>query len=548
MKYINISEIPGMVVPETYITDILTRKLRERGISVTESQADAMDLQLGVADFGVKDGFRIEKLSETSAKVVGNDQRGLLYGVGKFLRECSFGDGEFTPCEWTGFSSPAKPVRGMYFATHFHNYYHDAPTQAINEYVEDLALWGCSSISVWYDMHHYTGINDPAAQEMIAKLKVILKAAKRIGLQPGLTSLANEGYSTTPDHLKSIPTQTAHYGVEICPSKQEGLDLIVKLRQEMLEAFKEVEAEYVWIWPYDQGGCTCSDCMPWGYNGFLKSGKAEAEVVKQIFPTAKTVVSTWCFDYFIEGEYAGFQKSLETGELDWADYLMIDAHGEFPPYVIDHGVPGGLPALGFPEISMYYMTPWGGWGANPLPNHIQTMWDTSGHLLSGGFPYSEGIFEDLNKAICFQLYWDPQKKVSETVKEYARYELGVDPDIMEQACNLMEADQHHWKGEESSLEYHLEHADHAFECLELTQKAAKNIPDWAAKSWRWRILYIRAAIDAALTESKGLSTPAIDAMLEELSDIYYADGAEYTVCPLSIRHLKRLYGEITDKQ
>ena len=54
----------------------------------------------------------------------------------------------------------------MYFASHFHNFYHDAPVEAVERYVGELALWGINALMVWYDMHHFTGIDDPAAQAM----------------------------------------------------------------------------------------------------------------------------------------------------------------------------------------------------------------------------------------------------------------------------------------------------------------------------------------------------------------------------------------------
>jgi hypothetical protein len=33
---------------------------------------------------------------------------------------------------------------------------------------------------------------------------------------------------------------------------------------------KGISLGFIVMWPYDQGGCTCSHCAPWGTNGFLK--------------------------------------------------------------------------------------------------------------------------------------------------------------------------------------------------------------------------------------------------------------------------------------
>ena len=79
----------------------------------------------------------------------------------------------------------------------------------------------------------------------------------------------------------------------------------------------------------------------------------------------KSIVSTWCYDTPPAGEWAGLARFLET-DKSWLDYIMADSHTDFPRFPLDQGVPGGLPLVNFPEISMYGRTPWGGYGANPL--------------------------------------------------------------------------------------------------------------------------------------------------------------------------------------
>ena len=95
------------------------------------------------------------------------------------------------------------------------------------------------------------------------------------------------------------------------------------------------------------------------------------------------------------------------------DYILADNFEEYPRYPLDKGVPGGFPLLNFPDISMYGQNPWGGYGANPHPSRLQARWDETKTKLSGGFPYSEGIYEDLNKVICAELYWAPDRPALE---------------------------------------------------------------------------------------------------------------------------------------
>ena len=178
---------------------------------------------------------------------------------------------DYAPSAWRGISIPKKPVRGIYFATHFHNYYHEAPIEEVKQYVEDLSLWGVNTVSVWYDMHHFNGIDDPQAQAMLARLRALLQTAKDLGLHTCTMAVANEGYANSPPALRADDgtinhagyhtrhgTRIYNLGPELCPNKAGAMDLILKWNEEKFRAFKDVGLDYYVIWPYDNGGCTCS--------------------------------------------------------------------------------------------------------------------------------------------------------------------------------------------------------------------------------------------------------------------------------------------------
>ena len=151
------------------------------------------------------EGFRIEDRQGGGVRIAGNDERGLVAGVGKFLRTSRYDKGGFTPGTWRGTSVPTRQARGIYFATHFHNYYHDAPVEEIERYVEDLALWGFNELAVWYDAHHFNGADDPKAVEFRKRLHAIMAAAKRIGMDVSLTLIGNEAYGNSPAELRATP-------------------------------------------------------------------------------------------------------------------------------------------------------------------------------------------------------------------------------------------------------------------------------------------------------------------------------------------------------
>ncbi|MEI8062701.1 MAG: hypothetical protein WCH84_01410 [Verrucomicrobiota bacterium] len=536
----------------TKTSEILQRRLLERaGIRLIPGDKRA-DIVLAIEKGIGREGFRIESAGEQT-RITGNDERGLLYGVGKYLRDRS----------WRGVSVPEKQVRGMYFATHFHNFYHDAPIEQVTQYIEELALWGCNVLSVWFDMHHYNGIADPAAQAMLDRLRAMLRAANAVGMGAGLTMLANEGYANSPVPLRAdwragqngyTRPPVGHYHVELCPSQTEAVELLLASRRELFAALSGIEFEYLWIWPYDQGGCTCARCAPWGANGFIKLATKLGELCRQIHPRAKTVLSTWGFDTFTTGEWEGVHHAFVTKPA-WADYLMVDLrHGPGATFLGQHGAPGGLPLLDFPEISMMGMTPWGGFGANAMPQFWGKYWAESRERLAGGFPYSEGIFEDLNKVVLLQSYWDGRRSATEIMREYIAAEFA--PAVVDDVANAIaiseknlgtelsiKIDDHDYMvyyfmaalkgGKTYRLRYKLPALTQTAECLDLFKRAEAQLPTRVQQSWRWRVLAIRAAMDDALAKGGQEPCAAYDELFESLIDIYYAQNAEEPVLPPS---------------
>ena len=543
----------------TKTSEILQRQLFERtGICLSPGDQRA-DLVLAIETGIGREGFRIDS-DRKQTRITGNDERGLLYGIGKYLRDQS----------WRGVSVPEKQVRGMYFATHFHNFYHDAPIEQVTQYIEELALWGCNVLSVWFDMHHYNGIADPAAQAMLDRLRAMLRAANAVGMGAGLTMLSNEGYANSPVELRAdwragqngyTREPVGHYHVEVCPSQSGATELLLARRRELFAALSGIEIEYLWIWPYDQGGCTCARCAPWGANGFIKLATKLGELCRQVHPRAKVILSTWGFDIFTTGEWAGLHRAFTTKPA-WADYLMVDLrHGPGATFLGQHGAPGGLPLLDFPEISMMGMTPWGGFGANAMPQFWGKYWAEARERLAGGFPYSEGIFEDLNKVVLLQSYWDGRRSAADIMREYIAAEFA--PAVVEDVAtaiamseknlgtelrivvNKQEYMVYHFMaalkgGQSYKLLYKQPAVKQTAECLALFKQAEAKLPARVQQSWRWRILAIRAAMDDALAKGGPNPSAEYDELFEALIGIYHAKNAEEPVLPPSRAAVARL--------
>ena len=550
LKFLGVPE-----ATETALTRILQRKIVERCPTGISAAGGAFTVTFEIRSGIGTEGFRIEDGPENGIRITGNDPLGLLYGTGKFLRTAVYEEGGIRPGAWRGSSVPCKEVRGIYFATHFHNFYHDAPVEEIEDYVEDLALWGYNAVTVWFDMHHFKSIRDPGAVEMIGRLHAILNAAKRVGLKIGLLGLANEAYEGSPEGLRAewkggrwgYTHNMLSYHLELCPSNEEALKLLLEWRREVFGAFADLKLDYVWVWPHDQGGCSCEACAPWGGAGYLRASRPVAELAKEMFPDARIIVSTWFFDFCIDGEWRAFSSAVGK-DSEWVDYIMAEQQDDCPNYMFREEMPAGLPLLGFPEISMHESLPWGGFGANPLPGRMLELWDRAGERLAGGFPYSEGIFEDINKVICGYLYWNGGGDTDEALREYIGYEYG--PEVVKEvleAIHLLEGTNSRYRSDDTGRElpvipdendivqgevrFVIRRPEEIERAYRLLSEVDGKLSGERKKAWRWRILYLRGLIDRELAGSGFRINERCNAALHELTGIFHVEDGDYVIKP-----------------
>ena len=113
-------------------------------------------------------------------------------------------------------------------------------------------------------------------------------------------------------------------------------------------------------------------------------------------------------------------------------------------------------------------------------------------------PYSEGIYEDMNKVICLQFYWDKSRHAMDTFREYASAEFS--PAVAEDvaaAVRVFEANHNRDRIGQSAVG-----------AAELLAKAQGRLAADVLRGWRWRILTLRARIDRELYRHHGRSSRA----------------------------------------
>jgi hypothetical protein len=396
------------------VVAILTRHLRERcgaGVMVEDHPAP-LTIELTL-DGGIgTEGFAISDVRDGTVRISGGGEKGLLYGVGKFLHTSRFEDGGLVPSQWRGVSVPEKAIRGIYFWPE--NGYAHLPATRVVEYIEDLALWGCNTFGTWWhlateDRLPGLQVDSPRGREQAERFRLFWSEAKALGMRTWLC-------------MAPLP----------CPYGSDLTERILPWFEEVCRHFSDIEIDYLVTGGYDPGGCKCDRCAPWGANGFVRVTQTMGEVFMRHWPRGKVILSTW---YFSEAEWMALAQAWNHGAPDWVAYLMAGTSishrdvdgGWFPVYPLRNGVPGNLPMLDFPEISMLD-------GGRPDPDHLTGIWRMMGDRVEGGFPYSEGMRTDLNSVMCLQFYWNGRDG-AETAREYAAFEFS--PDVADEVVGVI---------------------------------------------------------------------------------------------------------------
>jgi hypothetical protein len=505
---------------------ILKRVLKDRGVASVEAPAASAQLLLDVAPGPGVQGYRIEDAGR-AIRIVGHDPRGLLYGVGRFLHTSSFSDAGFLPGTWRGTTRPDCSFRGLYTAHNFHNWYREAPVADLERYVEDLALWGLNALVV----PCCTNPHSPASvlyESMIPKQVQWLKSARKLGIRVGLLSTSvidrvpDPAYAAVPVP-DANPPRRGNIGDRVCLTHPEGIRVMREHLDRVMAMYEGVGLDFVTAFPYDEGGCGCSGCYPWGAKGYVRFCKMFGELARARYSGCELIAGTWCFDVREEpdGEFDGFDAAVRA-EPGWCSRVMTDAHEDFPAWPLQHGSPGGLPMINFAEISMWGRWPWGGSGANPFPRRLERIWKQSRHLMDGGLPYSEGRFEDINKVTCLRLFWDKEAKADAIAREYAVAEFGpAAAGAVSEAIRLLE----------ENYPVNPPDAARAGQALKLLESVERCMPASARIDWRWRLLLMRAIIDVETAAQPNVVTVRRNAAYEELIDINCAYVALCAVCP-----------------
>lgn len=471
---------------------LLKRSIMER-IPV-EFSDKGMTIELCVNKIiGAEESYLITSEAE-GWKITGSDEAGLYYGIGKFLHTAKWCAEAFEPNPPKKVMTPACSYRVIYFSVHCYNWYQMASVEELERYLEELLLWGYNGIHCIIPVLNLHSFDEDLFYHSVDVSRRLFTLAKKLGMKTSFGINPNQGLLSAPHKFDAdrsfdpIGTVRGHAGRNICPAKPGALDYLKDIWVKMFEQYQDLGLDYIMFWPYDEGGCGCEQCRPWGAKGYADLCIEARNIAMQYYSDVKYVVSCWIFDKpDDQGEYEGLYQRLKE-DLDWVDYIMVDAHADFPRYPLEHEVI--KPVINFPEISMWKLFPWGGYGANPLPARFHDIWNSAKHILDGGQPYSEGMYEDISKIQFIGYYWEPDRDWRDILAEYINYECSSE--VIDDALEMIEKIERNHVIVADNQEPDFEAARR---CGELAKSIHERLDERGKNAWRWRMLYIRAVLD-----------------------------------------------------
>jgi hypothetical protein len=373
------------------------------------------------------EGFRIRTFMDAGRApaifIVGNDARGVLFGVGKFLRSLKMSRDHIqlsAPLNVT--SSPAKLIRGHQLGYRPKTNSYDAwDLVQWEHYIRDLAAFGCNSIEL------IPPRSDDAADSPHFPLP-------QLETMIGMSQLAAD-YGL--DVWIWYPAMEAGYPTP------ESIDAAVEEWGAVLSRLPRVDALFV---PSGDPG----DASP---QELMKMLSAQAVQLKRLHPHARIWIS---LQGFTQPQFEDM-LSLVKREPDWLGGVVHGPQTRVSVATLRKLVPSRYPIRGYPDIthSMRCEYPVPDWDLafaltegreviNPRPVDETQIFGQYKDDTQGVITYSEGCNDDVNKAIWSALCWNPSSQPADTLREYSGYFIGED--LANDFAEGLSALEQNWRG------------------------------------------------------------------------------------------------------
>ncbi len=353
------------------------------------------------------EGYRIRTITAGERApaiiVVGNDSRGVLFGVGHLLRSLAMTrDRLELPAPLDVTTAPFMSIRGHQLGYRPKTYSYDAwDLPQWEQYIRDLVVFGCNAIELIPPRSDDAADSPHFPRPQMEMMIGVSKLAADYDVDVWIWYPAMESSYSTPD----------------------AIDSAVEEWDQVLSKLPRVNALFV---PSgDPGNVPPRELMP--------MLERQTEQLKRLHPNAQMWIS---MQSFTQPRFDEMLEILDT-EPDWLTGIVHGPQTRISIAKLRERLPRRYAIRGYPDIthSMRCEYPVPDWDLayaltegreviNPRPLDQTNIFRRYKDTTRGVITYSEGCNDDVNKMIWSRLCWDPDAKPIDTLREYSRYFIG----------------------------------------------------------------------------------------------------------------------------
>jgi hypothetical protein len=376
---------------------------------------------------GGKEGYRIRVRQDdrgTAVFVLGNDERGVLFGLGRLMLALHMNPGKATlNRDFDVATVPAYPLRGHQLGYRPKTNSYDAwDLKQWEQYYRDLAVFGSNAVEL------VPPRTDDAPDSPHFPLP-------QLEMMTGMSKLADD-YGL--DVWIWYPAMDRNY------SDTNTVEYSLQKWAYVFQHLPRIDAVFV---PGGDPGHT----QPKYLMALLEK---QAEILHRTHPQAQMWVSPQSFNdvWFDE-----FIEILKRDQPSWLSGIVFGPQVRVSLPTLREAVPERYPIRHYPDIthSRQCQYPVPNWDAsyavseareciNPRPVDEAAIFRLLQPYTIGFLTYSEGCNDDVNKFIWSGLGWDPQTPVINILRDYAGYFIG--DDYRDSFAQGLAALERNWRG------------------------------------------------------------------------------------------------------
>ncbi len=438
--------------------------------------ADAVAAGLGVSSSALKaglkpEGYRIESLASARAPrlvIVGADARGVLFGVGRFLRLIHTRAGRAVlPGAIKLVDAPEYPIRGQQLGYRPKTNSYDAwDLDQWKRYIADMAIFGVNTIELLPPRSDDAAKSPHFPRPQLEMMTGMSRICADYGLDVSVWYPAMDPDYTDPATVARALEEWAS----------------------VLSVLPRLDDVFV----------------PGGDPGHTRPGvllallEKQAANIRRIHPRTRMWVSAQGFSQQWVEEFL----ALLAAEPAWLSGVAYGPQTRLPLPELRKRVPARYPIRDYPDIThslrcQYPVPDWdvafslthGREGINPRPFDEAAIFHAFARETRGFVTYSEGCNDDVNKIVWSALGWNSKASLVETLREYARVLVGLEPGAADGFAQGLFALERNWKGA-------LLNNDEVETTLARFRAMESHASPWTLRNWRFQQALYRAYYDA----------------------------------------------------